>query len=85
MFDYWEMEDDWKRAEVVVIGFHGNWLGWYPWETLEKKKLPRMRPYMRELYQDPDDPRFQVYEVLPSAKNAPTTASSRATAESVGD
>lgn len=85
MFDYWKMEDDWKRAEIVVTGFHGGWLGWYSWQTLQNKKLPRMRPYLRELYRDPEDPTFQVFEVLPSAATAPSIESSKATAEAVGD
>ena len=81
MFDYWQMEDDWKRAELVVVGFHANWLGWYDWRTLQKKKLPLMRPYMKQLYQDPSDPRFELFEVLPSAASAPSIADPRATAE----
>jgi uncharacterized membrane protein len=85
MFDYWQMEDDWKRAEIVVTGFHGNWLGWYSWEMLETRKLPRMRPNLRELYRDPGDPTFQVFEVLPSAATAPSIASPTATAEDVGE
>jgi hypothetical protein len=81
MFDYWQMEDDWKRAELVVVGFHGHVLGWYTWGKLEKDKLPRMRPYLKPLYTDPQDPRFRVFEVLPSAANAPTIADPGATAE----
>lgn len=81
MFDYWQMEDDWKRADVVVVGFHGKQLGWYDWRTLQSKKLPRMRPYLRQIYQDPNDPRFELFEVLPSAATAPSIASPGATAE----
>jgi uncharacterized membrane protein len=81
MFDYWQMEDDWKRAELVVVGFHSKNLGWYTWPTLQGKKLPRMRPYTQQRYQDPDDPRFEILEVLPSAAQAPTIADPRATAE----
>jgi uncharacterized membrane protein len=28
MFDYWHMEQDWKRADVVVVGYPGDRLGW---------------------------------------------------------
>jgi uncharacterized membrane protein len=81
MFDYWGMEDDWKRADLVVVGFHSNSMGWYNWKILQNKKLPRMRPYLKQVYQEPSDPRFQVFEVLPSAATAPTIASPGATAE----
>jgi hypothetical protein len=81
MFDYWQMEDDWKRADIVVVGFHGRSLGWYPWQTLEYEKLPRMLPGLRLLYQDVLDPRFRVFEVLPSAKQLPSIANPLATPE----
>ena len=64
MFDYWRMEQDWKRADVVVIGYPGDRMGWYGWPMLEYLKLPRMLPMLRPIYQDPNDPRFRVYEVL---------------------
>jgi uncharacterized membrane protein len=64
MFDYWQMEQDWKRADVVVVGYPGDRLGWYGWNVLEYLKLPRMRPLLRPLYQDPADPNFRVFEVL---------------------
>ena len=66
MFDYWQMEQDWKRADVVVVGYPGERLGWYRWTVLEYLKLPRMRPLLRPLYQDPHDPNFRVFEVLRS-------------------
>ena len=81
MFDYWLMEDDWKRAELVVVGFHGKDLGWYTWNVLQTKKLPRMRPYLQLQYEDPEDPRFQIFEVQPEAAHAPTIADPNATAE----
>jgi hypothetical protein len=81
MFDYWQMEDDWKRADMVVVGFHSKALGWYDWHTLQSKKLPRMRPYLKQVYQDPNEPRFEMFEVLPSAAQAPSIAEPGATAE----
>jgi hypothetical protein len=64
MFDYWHMEQDWKRADVVVIGYPGNRMGWYDWSVLEYLKLPRMMPMLRAIYQDPNDPHFRIYEVV---------------------
>jgi uncharacterized membrane protein len=64
MFDYWHMEQDWKRADVVVIGYPGNRMGWYDWSVLEYLKLPRMLPMLRPIYQDPNDPHFRIYEVV---------------------
>lgn len=64
MFDYWQMENDWKRADIVVVGFFGNWLGWYPWTVLEEEKLPVMLPNLRLIYQSAVDPRFRVFEVI---------------------
>jgi hypothetical protein len=64
MFDYWQMEQDWKRADVVVIGYPGDRMGWYGWPMLEYLKLPRMMPLLRPIYQDPHDARFRVYEVI---------------------
>lgn len=81
MFDYWQMEDDWKRADLVVVGFHSKSLGWYDWSVLQNTKLPRMRPYVRTVYQDPQDPRFEILEVLPTAATAPSIANQGATAE----
>jgi uncharacterized membrane protein len=82
MFDYWLMEDDWKRADIVVVGYHGSSLGWYRWDTLEESKLARMQPGLKLLYQSPEDPRFRVFEVLPTAKHLPSIADPNATAES---
>jgi hypothetical protein len=59
MFDYWQMEEDWKRADLVVIGYHGASLGWYSWSTLHDEKLPKMLPHLR-----------QVYEVLKHERSA---------------
>jgi uncharacterized membrane protein len=64
MFDYWHMEQDWKRADVVVIGYPGERLGWYGWSVLEYLKLPRMLPMLRPIYQDPDDPHFRIFQVV---------------------
>ena len=64
MFDYWQMEQDWKRADVVVVGYPGYRLGWYGWPMLEYMKLPRMLPLLRLTYQDPTDPRIRMYEVI---------------------
>lgn len=64
MFDYWQMEQDWKRADVLVVGYPGERLGWYGYTVLEYLKLPRMAPLLRPLYQDPSDPNFRVFEVL---------------------
>jgi uncharacterized membrane protein len=72
MFDYWRMEQDWKRADVVVVGYPGERMGWYGWPMLEYLKLPRMLPLLRPIYQDPNDPRFRVYEVL-RTQSAPLT------------
>jgi hypothetical protein len=72
MFDYWHMEQDWKRADLVVVGYPGERLGWYDWSVLEYLKLPRMLPLLRRAYQDPRDPHFRVYEVL-RADPAPLT------------
>ena len=85
MFDYWLMEDDWKRADILVVGFHAPSIGWYSWKTLESRKLPKMLPYLKELYRDSADPRFRIYEVLPSAKTAPPTGDPRASAADPGD
>ena len=63
MFDYWQMEEDWKRADIVVLGYHGDWLGWYSVHTLEGEKLPRMLPDLREIYSEPGRSRFRMYEV----------------------
>jgi hypothetical protein len=72
MFDYWQMEQDWKRADIVVVGYPRDKLGWYGWSVLEYLKLPRMMPLLRPIYQDPDDPNFRVYEVL-RPKHEPLT------------
>lgn len=64
MFDYWLMENDWKRADIVVVGFHGTSLGWYSWSVLQEEKLPQMLPNLRLIYESPTDPRFQVFEVI---------------------
>lgn len=85
MFDYWQMEDDWKRADLVVVGFDHLKLGWYSWDILQDIKLPLMRPYLKVVYADRADPRFRVFEVLPSAKYAPTIAAPGATAEDSGN
>ena len=82
MFDYWLMEDDWKRADLVVVGYHGSSLGWYRWEMLDEVKLVRMQPGLELIYQSPEDPRFRVFEVLPSAKDLPSIADPDATADS---
>jgi uncharacterized membrane protein len=82
MFDYWLMEDDWKRADIVVVGFHGLSIGWYRWDMLEEVKLVRMQPGLKLLYQSPEDPRFRVFEVLPSAKDLPSIADPGASADS---
>jgi hypothetical protein len=66
MFDYWHMEQDWKRADVVVIGYPGERLGWYGWNVLEYLKLPRMMPMLRPIYEDPKDPHFRIFEVVRS-------------------
>ena len=82
MFDYWQMEDDWKRADIVVVGFHAHWLGWYGWGTLDEIKLTRMAPGLELLFQSPTDPRFRIFKVLPSAKDVPSIADVEATDES---
>lgn len=64
MFDYWQMEEDWRRAEIVVIGYHGEWVGWYTWNALQSEKLPRMLPELRQIFEAPEDPRFKIYEVV---------------------
>jgi hypothetical protein len=63
MFDYWQMEDDWKRADIVVLGYHGDSMGWYSTKTFELEKFPKMLPGLRQIYQDPKDPKFRLYEV----------------------
>jgi uncharacterized membrane protein len=63
MFDYWQMEDDYKRADIVVVGYHGKSMGWYTYKKFEEEKFPRMLPDLKEIYQDPKDPRFRLYEV----------------------
>jgi hypothetical protein len=86
MFDYWQMEDDWTRADFIVVGFHGQSIGWYDWDMLDEVKLVRMAPGLKLVYQAPEDPRFRIFEVLPSAKQLPSIAEPGATAESpVGD
>jgi hypothetical protein len=40
-----------------------------------------MQPYLKTIYQDPKDPRFQIFEVQPNAINAPSIADPGATAE----
>ncbi|HKP55107.1 MAG TPA: DUF2079 domain-containing protein [Polyangiales bacterium] len=63
MFDYWQMEEDWKRADIVVLGYHGDSMGWYTTKIFEEEKFPKMLPELRIIYQDPKDPRFRLYEV----------------------
>jgi uncharacterized membrane protein len=63
MFDYWQMEDDYKRADIVVVGYHGWWMGWYSQETFEDEKFPRMLPHLHQIYEDPADPNFRLYKV----------------------
>jgi uncharacterized membrane protein len=69
MFDYWQMEEDWKRADIVVIGYHGDWLGWYSVHTLEAEKLPKMLPSLREIYSDKGSSRFRMFEVDPASQS----------------
>jgi uncharacterized membrane protein len=64
MFDYWGMENDWQRAEVVVIGYHGWYMGYYSWEQFMEEKLPKILPGVREIFVDPADPRFRMYETI---------------------
>jgi hypothetical protein len=64
MFDYWGMENDWQRAEVVVIGYHGGYMGYYSWDRFMEEKLPKILPGVREIFVDPDDPRFRMYETI---------------------
>lgn len=63
MFDYWQMEDDYKRADIVVVGYPSDSMGWYSVKTFEKEQLPRMLPDLRPIYADPKDPSFRLYEV----------------------
>jgi uncharacterized membrane protein len=63
MFDYWRMEDDYKRADIVVVGYHGDSMGWYTFKTFEEEKFPRMLPDLHQIYADPKDPSFRLYEV----------------------
>jgi uncharacterized membrane protein len=63
MFDYWRMEEDYKRADIVVIGYHGDSMGWYSFKTFEEEKFPRMLPDLHQIYEDPKDPNFRLYEV----------------------
>jgi hypothetical protein len=63
MFDYWQMEEDWKRAELVVIGFHGDWLGWYSWKTLNRKVLPKMLPELQQVHRSPAPTLLRIFEV----------------------
>jgi uncharacterized membrane protein len=63
MFDYWQMEEDWKRADIVVLGYHGDSMGWYTTKIFEQEKFPKMLPELRMIYQDPKDPQFRLYEV----------------------
>ena len=63
MFDYWRMEDDYKRADIVVVGYHGDSMGWYSFKTFEEEKFPRMLPDLHQIYADPKDPNFRLYEV----------------------
>ncbi len=63
MFDYVGMEEDWRRADVVVLGYHGDEMGWYSRGVFEKELLPKMLPSLRLVYEDPADRRFRLYEV----------------------
>jgi uncharacterized membrane protein len=63
MFDYWRMEDDYKRADIVVLGYHGESMGWYTFKKFEAEKLPRMLPDLHQIYEDPKDPKFRLYAV----------------------
>jgi len=63
MFDYWRMEDDYKRRVIVVVGYHGDSMGWYTFKTFEEEKFPRMLPDLHQIYADPKDPSFRLYEV----------------------
>lgn len=63
MFDYWQMEQDYKRADIVVIGYHGDSMGWYSFRVFEEVKFPRMLPDLHQIYADPNDPNFRLYEV----------------------
>ena len=64
MFDYWGMEDDWQRAEIVVIGYPGEDMGYYTWPQFIEDKLPQILPGLREIFTDPDDPNFRIYETI---------------------
>lgn len=64
MFDYFGMQDDWSRAEVVLIGFATPMAGIYRWSTLNRTILPEMEKRMRLVFQAPDDPRFRLYETM---------------------
>jgi uncharacterized membrane protein len=63
MFDYWRMEEDYKRADIVVVGYHGDSMGWYTFKTFEEEKFPRMLPDLHQIYEDPKDRSFRLYEV----------------------
>jgi uncharacterized membrane protein len=64
MFDYWNMEDDWRRAQVVIIGNMGPWMGYYSWTDFQTTTWPQMQPYLRLRFADPSDPSFRIYDVL---------------------
>lgn len=72
MFDYYGMQDDWRRADVFLIGFPAPTVGIYSWYTLIKRVLPQMEQGMREIFRDPNDPRFRLYEVTASKSPLPS-------------
>jgi hypothetical protein len=79
MFDYFGMEEDWRRAQIVLIGFAGPQMGMYPWHTLYTTILPRMERGMRLVFQDPDDPRFRLYQTTAPKSSLPAVPTWRGT------
>jgi hypothetical protein len=38
--DRWSMKEDWRRAELLVIAYPSDHLGWYPAERFALETVP---------------------------------------------
>jgi uncharacterized membrane protein len=75
MFDYLGMEEDWRRADVVVIAAPGTDMGFYLWDTFIESVFPKMQSGLRLLFEDPEDPRFRLYETTAPKTSLPAQPS----------
>jgi len=61
MMDYWLMENDWQRADAIVVAYPERHLGWYSWEVMEREKIPHWDDKLALVYRDPFLWHFRIW------------------------